>query len=385
MRERLMDQAAGTIEVRPIQARRDLDVFIRLPWHIYADDPLWVPPLWLERRLHFSSLNPFFKHAEWQGWIAYVDGRPAGRISAQVDEVHRRHHGRHHGQFGMFEAVNDPRVFTALTRASEAWLAERGTSHITGPFNFSINQECGILVEGFDTPPAILMPHSRAWYGRLLEYAGYKPAMDMLAYWINTDFEPSREMAMLAQRYAKRVRLRTLRRKNFAEEIEILRDIFNDAWSQNWGFIPYTREEFAELGNSLRFFIEDDFVQIAEVDGQPVAFAVLLPNLNEALRELNGSLLPFGWLRLWRRMRKRNISTGRLPLMGVRRQFHNSPLGLALAFSVCDALRKHARNHTAMKGVEMSWILDNNKGMRSILDNVGGREYKRYRIYEKTL
>jgi len=378
------DQSSHNIDVRPVRSRKDWKAFIQIPWHIYADDPLWVPPLRLERRMHFSFLNPFFKHAEWQAWVAYRDNEPVGRISAQIDKIHRNYHGQHSGHFGLLEAVNDARVFAALTQTSEDWLSKRGTTHLAGPFNLSINQECGILVEGFDTPPVIMMPHSREWYGRLLEEQGYKPAVDMLAYWINTDFEPSRVMTSLAKRYAKRFHLRKLRRNKFSEEMEILRDIFNDAWSQNWGFVPFSKEEFSELGNSLRLFIRDDFVQIAEIEDRPVAFAVVLPNLNEVLNELNGNLLPFGWIHMIKRVKKADFSTGRMPLMGVRKQYQNTHLGMALAFTVCDTLRQRVLG-TGIKGVEMSWVLENNKGMRNILDNIGSREYKRYRIYDKSM
>jgi hypothetical protein len=372
------------VDVRPVVTGKDWRTFIDLPWSIYQDDIHWVPPLRLERRLHFSKMNPYFRNAEWQAWIAYKDNKPVGRISAQIDQVNRQYHGGHTGHFGLLESINDPAVFTALTRTSEQWLAERQTRHISGPYSFSINQECGVLVDGFDTPPVILMPHSRRWYGQQLEQQGYTPAMDMLAYWIETGFEASRVMKTLVARFDKRIRLRPLRRKQFGEEMEILRDIFNDAWSGNWGFIPFSKEEFADLGNSLRFFIPDEFVQIAELDGNPVAFVVVLPNLNEMLARLDGSLFPLGWFRLYRAMKQKSFRTGRVPLMGVRKQYQNSSLGLTLALMVCNAARDCARA-TGIEAVEMSWILENNRGMRSILDNIGSKEYKRYRIYEKSL
>jgi len=376
--------ATAGVNIRPVLGSRDLGVFINLPWQIYSDDPNWVPPLRLERRLHFSRMNPYFKNAEWQAWVAYIDNKPVGRICAQIDQVHRQYHGHHTGHFGLLEAIPEPAVFKALTTAAEEWLGQRQSTHISGPFSFSINQECGILVDGFDTPPVILMPHSRRWYGPMLEQQGYSPAMDMLAYWIETDFEPSRVMQTLVARFDKRIRLRHLRRKQFSAEMEVLRDIFNDAWADNWGFIPFSKEEFADLGNSLRLFIPDDFVQIAELDGQAVAFIVTLPNLNEVLTGLNGSLMPLGWLRLYQAMDQKSIRTGRVPLMGVRKQYQNSSLGLTLALMVCNAARHSAHAH-GIEAVEMSWILENNRGMRSILDNVGSKEYKRYRIYEKNL
>ncbi|MBK6958137.1 MAG: N-acetyltransferase [Nitrosomonas sp.] len=379
------DKPAGSkVTVRPVMSYRDMSKFIDVPWHIYANDPLWVPPLRLERRFHFSRFNPFFKHGEWQAWVAYQNGQPVGRISAQIDTLHRERYGADTGHFGLLECIDDSEVFAALILNAEAWLASRQTRHVSGPFNLSINQECGILVDGFDTPPVIMMPHSPRWYGRLLEEQGYLPAKDLLAYKVRVDFEIPRVMQVMINRFSSKIKLRTLQRNNFDEEMETLRDIFNDAWSDNWGFIPFTREEFAELGTSLRLLLPDEFIQIAEVDGNAAAFMVSLPNLNEVLIELNGNLFPFGWLKMIKKIRNQEIRTGRIPLMGVRKQFHNTPLGLALACLVIDAPRQ-AGIARGIEEVEMSWILEDNVAMRSILDSIGSEQYKRYRIYGKTL
>jgi hypothetical protein len=248
----------------------------------------------------------------------------------------------------------------------------------------SINQECGILVEGFDTPPVVMMPHSRKWYGRMLEEQGYAPLKDLLAYWVNVDFEVPPMMSTLVGRFSSHIRVRTLNRSRFRDEMELLRDIFNDAWSNNWGFVPFTREEFMELGNTLRVLVPDEAITIAEVDGVPAAFMVGLPNLNEIFTELNGTLFPFGWVKLIKRLRARSVRTARIPLMGVRRQFQSTPLGAALAFLVIDALRGVGRAW-GIQAVELSWILEDNKSMRRMLEGIGCREYKRYRIYGKRL
>ncbi|MEO5654857.1 MAG: N-acetyltransferase [Nitrosospira sp.] len=369
---------------RPVASRHDIGVFIDVPWRIYADDPMWVPPLRLERRFHFSRFNPFFKHGEWQAWIAYRNNQPVGRISAQIDQLHRQRYGPETGHFVLFECIDDVEVAAVLVRAAEEWLTARHTRHVTGPFNLSINQECGVLVDGFDTPPMVMMPHSRGWYGRLLEEQGYQPVKDMLAYWVEVDFKVPRLMSALIAKFSDQVRMRPLRRDKFSEEMEILRDIFNDAWSENWGFVPVTKAEFAELGTSLRLLVPDDCIQIAEVDGVPSAFMVALPNLNEIFAELDGSLFPFGWVKLSRIKSRGAVRTGRIPLMGVRKQFHNTPLGMALAFMVIDAPKKLARA-VGVQAVELSWILEDNKPMRAVLDSLGCREYKRYRIYGKTL
>jgi hypothetical protein len=372
------------VTARPVASRHDIGVFIDVPWRIYVDDPMWVPPLRLERRFHFSRFNPFFKHGEWQAWIAYRNNQPVGRISAQIDQLHRQRYGPETGHFGLFECIDDVEVAAVLVHAAEEWLTARHTRHVTGPFNLSINQECGVLVDGFDTPPMVMMPHSRRWYGRLLEEQGYQPVKDLLAYWVEVDFKVPRLMSALIAKFSDQVRLRPLRRDKFGEEMEILRDIFNDAWSENWGFVPVTKAEFAELGTSLRLLVPDDCIQIAEVDGVPSAFMVALPNLNEIFAELDGSLFPFGWVKLSRIKSRGAVRTGRIPLMGVRKQFHNTPLGMALAFMVIDAPKKLARA-VGVEAVELSWILEDNKPMRAVLDSLGCREYKRYRIYGKTL
>jgi len=375
---------SGALVVRPVMSYREMSDFIEVPWHVYVDDPMWVPPLRLERRFHFSKYNPFLLHAEWQAWVAYRDNKPVGRISAQIDALHRERYGDDTGHFGLLECVDDVDVFEALVLHAESWLAARQARRITGPFNLSINQECGILVDGFESPPVVMMPHSARWYPRLLEEQEYRPVKDMLAYWIKTDFEPPRVMQQLMKRHAGRVHVRTINRKQFAAEMEILRDIFNDAWSENWGFVPFTREEFAELGNSLKYLVDDEYIQIAEVNGHPAAFMVALPNLNEVFAELNGSLFPLGWYKLIKKLRNHEIRTARIPLMGVRRQYHNTTLGMALACMVIDAPRQIGIEQ-GFEGVELSWILEDNKSMRGILDNLGSKEYKRYRIFGKTL
>ncbi|MDH5480088.1 MAG: N-acetyltransferase [Nitrosomonas sp.] len=358
--------------------------FIDIPWRIYADDPMWVPPLRLERRYHFSKYNPFFKHGEWQAWVAYRNGQPVGRISAQIDTLHRERYGENTGHFGLFECIDDSDVCTALILHAEAWLAVRQTRYVTGPFNLSINQECGVLVDGFDTPPVVMMPHSPHWYQRLLEEQDYLPAKDLLAFWIKIDYKQPVTIQKLLKRYRKQIHVRPLQRKKFAEEMEILRSIFNDAWSDNWGFVPFTEAEFAELGNSLRLLLPDNFIQIAEINGEPAAFMAVLPNLNEIFAELNGSLFPLGWLKLYNKVKNLKMRTGRIPLMGVRKQFRNTPLGMALACIVIDTPRQFALTR-GMQEVEMSWILEDNISMRGILDSIGGKQYKRYRIYGKTL
>jgi hypothetical protein len=375
---------SAAVAVCPVTNRHELRKFIDVPWLVYADDPVWVPPLRLERRWHFSKSNPFFEHGEWQAWIAYRNNQPVGRISAQIDQLHRQRYGADTGHFGLLESVNDKEVFAELIQTAEKWLAERGTKHVSGPYNFSINQECGVLVSGFDTPPMVMMPHSPKWYGQLLEEQGYYPLKDLLAYLMQVDMEVPKIVRNLMGKFSKRLRIRVLRRNQLKVEMEIIRSIFNDAWSDNWGFIPFTEAEFSELGSTFRFLLRDEYFQIVEVDGVPAAFMVALPNLNEIFAKLNGNLLPFGWFQLIKQVKFGRFRTGRIPLMGVRKQFRNTPLGATIAFMMVTAIREFGLSR-GFREIEVSWILEDNKSMRGIIEMAGNREYKRYRIFGKTL
>lgn len=373
-----------TLRIAPVDGRRDLERFIRVPWPLYARDPAWIPPLLAERRRQLSRRNPYFAHAQWQAWIAYHGATPVGRISAQVDQLHLRHHRDDVGFFGMLDAPEDPEMFGALLDVAEGWLRERGMRRVRGPFNLSVNQEAGVLVEGFHTPPMVGMGHNHAYYGRHIEAQGYTKARDLLAYWLDLGYEPPQAVRRLLGRLKQPIVRRPLRRAAFDEDVQIVREIFNDAWSRNWGFVPFTREEFHELAQSYKFLISRDFVQLVEVQGEAAAMMVSLPNLNEAIRDLNGRLLPHGWLKLLWRLKMRLPRTARVALMGVRRKYQGGALGAALAFTAIEASRD-AGVRRGVREAELSWILEDNKGVRSIIESIGGVPYKRYRIYEKAL
>ena len=372
------------VTVRPIQDRRDLSAFLRVPWPIYAGDPHWVPPLLIERAQLLAPSNPFFEHARWQGWIAWRDGKPVGRISAQIDDLHQQRYGDSTGYFGLFECIDDTAVARALIAAARGWLRERGMRRIAGPFNLGINQEIGVLVEGFTTPPKVMMGHARPYYDALLRACGLRKATDVLAYEIETLFPISRAMTSVLDRYRDRVQVRPLDKRRLAAELEIMRDIFNDAWANNWGFVPFTDKEFRAVGKEMLLLIPPDLVQIADLDGTPAAFMVTLPNINEAIMDLNGRLLPFGWLKLLWRLKVRYPTSGRVALMGVRQPFQNTRTGAALAFAVINASRAPVSG-AGIRTAEMSWILEDNKGMRSIIESISGVVSKRYRMYQGTL
>ena len=378
------EENAGPLQIVRVKTRQDLNEFIRLLWPLYKDDPAWVPPLILERRTQLAPSNPYFEHATYSSWIAYRDGKPVGRISAQIDRLHLERYQDGTGFFGMLEAEDNLETFRALMDTAETWLRTKGMRRVAGPYNLSINQELGLLVDGYDTPPVIMMGHARPYYAHRIEENGYRKEKDLLAYMIGSDFKRSRAMNAIAARAKNRVQTRSLRKSDFKEELNIIRDIFNDAWSQNWGFIPWTNTEFEHLGKDLKMLVDEDLIAIAAVDGEPAAFMIILPNINEIIRDLNGRLLPFGWLKLLWRLKVKYPKTARIPLMGVRYRYHDSMLGAALAFSMFAALHPAAIKR-GIKEVELSWILEDNKGMRNIIEAMGGRVYKTYRIYSKEL
>jgi len=379
-----MSQNKDELTTRVVASKAQMNDFIRLPGSIYAPDPNWIAPLILEQKQRYSAKNPFFQHARWCAWVAYRGSTPVGRISAQIDQLHLEYHQDETGHFGSLEAIDDPAAFKALFECAENWLKAEGMKRVTGPFNLSINEECGALIEGFDTPPCIMMGHGRSYYGEQIEKQGFSKAKDLFAYHIAPDFDAPKVMRSLAERASKRVRIRQLNRKALQEELVILRRIFNDAWSENWGFVPFTEAEFNEVGKAMTFLLDDDFVQIAEVDGEPAAMIIALPNVNEAIRDLDGRLLPFGWLKLLWRLKVRFPSSARVPLMGVLKKHQHSRLGPTLAFMVIDAVRQ-ALIRRGVTDVELSWILEDNAGMRNIIESIGGIAYKRYRLYEKSL
>ena len=239
------------LQIIPVADRRQKRRFIHLPWSIYANDPAWIPPLLIERREHLSPHNPYFEHVQFQSWIAYRNGEAVGRISAQIDELHLKQYQEKEGFFGMIEAEDSAETFKALLDTAEDWLREHGMHRVLGPYNLSINQEVGLLVEGFDTPPSLMMGHARQYYGARIEEKGYQKAKDVFAYIIDANFSHSAAMQTIVNRAKKRVKIRSLSKSNFDEDLKIIEDIFNDAWSENWGFIPFTEAEFKQLGKDF--------------------------------------------------------------------------------------------------------------------------------------
>jgi hypothetical protein len=373
------------IEIREVTGKKALNTFIQIPWSIYKDDPNWIPPLLFERKEAFSKKHPFFKHAEWQAWIAYQDGEPVGRISAQIDQLQQQRYNDKTGFFGLIEAPDDPEIFSALFETAENWLRQKGMQRIVGPFNLGINQEIGILIDGFDTPPRVMTSHSARYYGAAIEGSGYRAVQDLLAYELDIhSYQRPASMREVISRNADRVKVRPLDRKNKNADFDVMRDIFNDAWQNNWSFVPFTQEEFRAVGNELLLVVPAEFIQIAEIDGVAAAFIVLLPDLNEAAADLNGRLFPFGWAKLLWRLKVGFPKAARIPLMGVRQQYQKTIFGPTMAYMLIESVLEPGIAKGGER-VEMSWILESNKPTRNIIEKFGGKITKRYRMYEKNL
>jgi hypothetical protein len=375
-----------SITVTPVRDKAGKREFLELPFALYRDDPNWVAPLHLERSEHLDPhKNPYFRHADVELFMAHRDGRPVGRISAQLCRLRSARYGDGAGQFGFLEAEDDPAVFKALFDAAGGWLKQRGMTRIQGPFSFSINDETGLLIDGFETPPSIMMGHGRRYYPSRVEEQGFVKAKDVIAYeYVDTgDLPPTVKYAYDKIQANRDVVIRPLDKKRLMSELETIVSISNDAWSDNWGFVPWTQEEMTALGNNLKMLVTGDYIAIAEYRGEPVAMAVSLPNINDWISGLDGRLMPFGWVKLVRSLFSPPRSV-RMPLMGLRKSLHGSPIGVAVAMAAIARVRNY---HVARgtRHAELSWILEDNMPMRRMIESFGGRPYKTYRVYEKPI
>jgi hypothetical protein len=376
-----------SVSVRPVLSKRDKKQFLDVPFALYGKGSNWVAPLYFERFEHLDpKKNPYFEHAEGQLFLAEINGKPVGRISAQIDRLHLERHRDATGHFGFLESPDDPEVFAALFGAAGNWLKARGMKTVRGPFNFSINDEMGLLVDGFDHPPNIMMGHALPYYATQVEAAGFSKAKDVIAYYYD-DKAPLPKLLSVAYERAMRsshISVRPLDKKNLARDLEIILSIHSDAWSDNWGFIPFTPRELKALGDNLKFLVTKEFIAIASYKGVPAAFSVTLPNLNEWISGLDGRLLPFGWAQLAWNLFGRAPNSVRMPLMGVRKEFHGTMAGSSLALAVIETVRRYHISR-GTDNSELSWILEDNQPMRHMLEEMGAIPYKTYRIYEKAL
>ncbi len=380
------------INIRAVRTKADQRAFVDLPYRLYARDPNWVPPL--KNDVHATltpGKNPWFEHGEAQLFLAERAGQVVGRISAHLDflalkQPPEQGMGAGVGNWGFFEAENAD-VATALISAAEAWLRDKKMVRSLGPLSLSIWEEPGLLVQGHDHPPTVLMGHHNKAYGPWIEAAGYSGVKDLYTYQIPIDipFPPLVQRIVATGERNERIVIRRVDKSNFDAEAALILSILNDAWSGNWGFVPITDAEVAHTGKQLKPIVFNDLIRIAEVDGEPVAFMMTWPDLNEKIAGFGGSLLPFNWAKLLWWLRAPQVRTMRVPLMGVVKRLQSTRMASQLAFMLVSYIRDDSTAKFGATRGEFGWVLDDNGPMRSVGEAMNGEINKVYRIYEKHL
>ena len=377
-----MKKKPDTHQVTFVTTKEEKKKFLHFPYKHYKDDEFWVAPLLIEqKKLQSTEKNPFFNNADIAFFYATLNNKPAGRIAAIIDHRYNRFHNTKTGFFGFFESIDKPETSNLLFKVAEGWLREKGMEQVLGPANPGMMDEIGILVEGFDKYPSILMPYNKPYYDKLVIEAGYKKEMDLLTYLVTQDSvdrgRANRAMEIVKKRLPG-ITIRKIKLKKIREEVTIIREIFNSAWKNNWGFIPLSTEEFDALAADLKTIVDDDFAHIAEIDGKPVGFSVALPDFNQIFRKMNGRLLPFGIFKiLWN---KRKINKIRTALMGVIPEYQGRGIDVLLhREAIENGLKKNFYSS------EVGWILENNIQMLRVAEKIGGTIDKRYRMYSKNL
>jgi GNAT superfamily N-acetyltransferase len=373
-----------SIDVRPVSGRRDVGEFIDLPYRLHSTSKVWVPPLRLERRLFLSRRrNPFFTHGDAQLLLARRDGRVVGRMSAHYDEAFNAHNGNRWGMFGFLELEDDPEILPALLESGGRWLRAHGRDHVVGPMDFSMNDDCGVLVEGFDLVPMIRQNWHPPYYRERCEEAGLTKAMDLLSWDLHLDNRSGMPDVIfkLAERVRTRhgIRIRRMSRRSLRADLDRFADVYNAAWSENWGFTPYSKKDLDAYAQELQLVFDRNWFMVAEApDGDTAAIAITIPDVNQALMRMKGRLLPLGW---WHYLRRRRyIDRMRVGFLGVKPAYQHTGVAAALYVEHFDT----AARTRLVKG-EAGWILEDNRNMNRALEAMGGRIVRRFRMYEKSL
>ncbi len=380
---------AGGLKLEAVETAADRARFIELPYRLYANDPHFIPPLRSEARGLIDGIktNPWFEHGRVKMWLVERDGVVVGRISAQVDQLVRDHISPTLGHFGMFECIDDAAVSDLLMTTAEDWLRTQGMTEVQGPFSLSIWDEPGLLVEGFDQSPTVMMGHHLPYYRRLIEAHGYAGIKDMHTWGLPIDrpFPELVQRIITAGARNSRFTTRPVDKSRFNEEAALILGILNDAWSTNWGFVPLTPLEVAFVGKKLRPIVFEDLINIAEIDGVAVGFMIALPDINELTRDLGGNLFPFGWAKLLWRLRKPKVRRIRVPLMGILKAYQGQRIASLMAFQMIENIRRVSHDKYGAVEGEIGWILDDNGPMRSIADAIDSKVTRTYRVFEKAL
>lgn len=375
--------ATADLTVRPVESSRDLDLFVRLPAELHAGDPTFVPPLLMERKDFLDPRkNPFFDHAPHRLFLAWQRGRVVGRIAAAEDQDYNRFHGTDYGFFGMYESVDDDEVARALFAAAKGWIRARGLKQLMGPMNLSTNHDFGLLIEGFEHPPAIMVPHNPRYYRRHFEELfGLRKAKDLWGWWLDPATDPDPKIVRIAEKVRTKEGLvvRPVNLSDFANEVRRIKEVYNSAWEKNWGFVPFTDAEFDHVARDMKAFVKPELLLIAEVRGEPVAFVMTVPDLNQALARVGGRLttfgLPIGLAKLlwW----SRKIDNLRLITLGVKEQYRKRGIDAVLYLDSLVAARK-----LGFKSCDISWILEDNVLINRSIQMMGAKRYKTFRVYE---
>jgi GNAT superfamily N-acetyltransferase len=372
-----------SIEVRPVRGRRDLREFIDLPYRLHSTSPVWVPPLRIERRLFLSRrFNAFFRHGDAQLFLARRDGRVVGRISAHYDDAFNAYHDNRWGMFGFLELADDADVLPALLDAAERWLKERGRDRMVGPMDFTMNDESGVMVEGFEREPMVRQPWHPPYYAARCDAAGLAKAVDLLMWELHIS-DRSKILPVifkLAGEVEPRhgIRIRKMSRRSVRRDMDRFAEVYNQAWSENWGFAPLGKADLDQYAIDLQLVFDPHWFMVAETaDGETVAVAITVPDINQVLRRMNGRLLPLGW---WHFLRRRRIMDRvRVGFLGVKPEYQHTGVAAALYVEHFDMATV-----TPQKWGEMGWILETNRNMNRAMEAMGGRVVRRFRVYERT-
>jgi hypothetical protein len=383
---------AGPVTIHPVEGKHDKREFVELAFRLNRGDPAWVPPLTGEVfALLTPGKNPWFEHGKAQFFLARRDGRTVGRISAHIDflaleQPAEQGMGPGTGNWGLIEA-EDAETAHALIVAAEDWLRSQGMHRALGPLSISIWDEPGLLVEGFDTPPTIMLGHNSPLYRAWIEAEGYRPVKKLINYAVEIidGFPPLVNRIVAAGERNERIRIRRVDKRRFDAEARLIMGILNDAWSDNWGFVPLTDSEIAYIGKKLKDIVFEDLIRVAEVDGEAVAFMIVLPNINELLIDMDGSLLPFNWARLLWWLRKPKSRRLRVPLMGVVKRLQNSRMASTLAFMMIEYIRRDGVAHYGAQQGDIGWVLDDNQGMNAVAEAIDATVNRVYQLYDKPL
>jgi GNAT superfamily N-acetyltransferase len=368
-----------------VESEFDKKRFIEFQYDFYAGDKNWVEPLRFDVKNNLDTKkNPFYKHSKLSLWLALSDKKVIGRVAGIINDNHNSFHNEKTGFFGFFECIDDKRVASALFSAVEEFCRNEGMNLIRGPVSPSTNDECGLLVDGFDKPPVMLMPYNPQYYEDLILSSGFEKAKDLYAFWISSEVINDEKMMMKLSRIAEMIKkrenitYRNINMKDFNNEVQKVKDVYNDAWSKNWGFVQLTDDEINHLAKNLKMVVDPETVHFAERDGQPIGFSLALPDINQAIKGLNGKLFPFGIFRFL--ANKKKINRLRVLIMGVKKEYQK--MGIDAGF-YHDVIQAGKRNNYV--GAEISWVLEDNFAMKQTAEKLGAKVYKTYRIYDKKL